>query len=499
MNSLTKFFANSFSKQQKLGKYSFSFVKPPRNTSFKKLQESDINYFRSFLDSHSILTDKESITPFNQDWNKIFHGETQLVLQPKTTEQLAKIMKYCNEQKIAVVPQGGNTGLVGGSVPVHDEIVVSLNKMNKVLSFDQNTQVVTVEAGCILEALNDYLKPFNCEVPVDLAAKGSCQIGGNIATHAGGIRLIKYGPLKAHVLGLEIVTPTGQILDLTNTMRKDNTGFDLKQLFIGSEGTLGIITKANVAAFKQDKLNNLILVQCKDFNQALQVRNEAKSFLGKDISALEYLDGITLDIVLNNSRGKTYNPFTNMQDNDKKAYILIEISCNYNIEEVVERLFNRLEELGIYEDMVSSQSEEQYKMLWHLRDGVAEAVVHIGSNVAYDISCDPKYFGEITNIMRERCKQIAETTSCGHIGDGNLHLMFAAHNEECVKKMEEEHEKFLYDWVKSVGGSISAEHGIGLQKRPYLWEHKNQVALDYMKKLKEVFDPNHILNPYKIV
>lgn len=149
---------------------------------------------------------------------------------------------------------------MGGSVPVHDEIVVSLRKLNRIISFDENTQVVTVEAGCILESINEFLQFYNCEVPVDLAAKGSCHIGGNISTHAGGIRLIKYGPLKAHVLGLEVVTPTGEILNLQNKMRKDNTGFDLKQLFIGSEGTLGIITKANIAAFKLDALKNLLLV-----------------------------------------------------------------------------------------------------------------------------------------------------------------------------------------------------------------------------------------------
>lgn len=177
---------------------------------------------------------------------------------------------------------------------------------------------------------------------------------------------------------------------------------------------------------------------------------------------MEYLDGITLDVVLKNSRGSTFCPFNNMEGNEKKSYILVEISCNHNIEELVERLFDKFEEVGVYEDMVQAESEEQYNKIWHLRDGVAESVVHIGSNCAYDISCDPAHFGMITEIMRERCKDIAVTTSCGHIGDGNLHLMFAAYNEECVTRMEKEHERYLYEWVESVGGSISAEHGIGL-------------------------------------
>ncbi|EGR29836.1 hypothetical protein IMG5_147650 [Ichthyophthirius multifiliis] len=436
---------------------------------------------------------------FNVDWNKNFKGETPLVLLPKTTEQISQIMKYCNEQKIAVVPQGGNTGLVGGSVSVHDEICISLSKMNQIINFDEQNSTLSVESGCILEQLNNFLKPHNYEISIDLAAKGSCQIGGLLSTHAGGIRLIKYGPLRGHILGLEVVLANGEILNLRNCNRKDNTGIDLKQLFVGSEGILGIITKADINICKVDQLKSLLVIKCENFNDVLTVKQQAKQILGKDLAALEYLDQITYDIVLKDSCGRIQDPFQN-NNSFNNHYILVEIQCNHDIQYLSQLFFDSLISQNFnIDNIVMSQNETQYQQLWSIRENVAEAAAHLGTLVAYDISVNPDKFHYISKLMRDRCQNIAITTSCGHIGDGNLHLMFAAFDQKCVEVLEKEHEMFLYNWVKENNGSISAEHGIGLQKKNYLNIYKDSIQMDYMRQLKQIFDPNFIINPYKII
>ncbi|KAJ2535163.1 D-lactate ferricytochrome c oxidoreductase, partial [Coemansia sp. RSA 1933] len=230
------------------------YHKPARNEGFKKLGAEDMAHFRRVLPAETILAtaavggsaDAAELEGFNADWLNKYSGSAQVVLRPKTTEQVSAILKYCNEQRIAVVPQGGNTGLVGGSVPVYDEVVVSLRNMNKVRKYDAVSGIVVCDAGCVLEELDNYVGERGHMMPLDLGAKGSCHIGGNVATNAGGIRLLRYGSMHGSVLGMEVVLADGTVLDNLTTLRKDNTGYDLKQLFIGSEGTLGIITAVSV-------------------------------------------------------------------------------------------------------------------------------------------------------------------------------------------------------------------------------------------------------------
>lgn len=216
---------------------------PERSQAYAQVEERDVVYFRGLLGAAGVITDSDDLVPYNTDWMKKYHGQSRLALRPKTTEQVARIMEYCNERSLAVVPQGGNTGLVGGSIPLFDEIVLSLSSMDKVISFDDHSGVVVCEAGCILQNLESFVNELGYMVPLDLGAKGTCQIGGNVATNAGGLRLVRYGSLKGSVLGLEAVLADGTVLDTLNTLRKDNTGFDVKQLLIGSEGSLAVITK----------------------------------------------------------------------------------------------------------------------------------------------------------------------------------------------------------------------------------------------------------------
>jgi len=229
-----------------------------RNPNFNELSPSDIKFFQSILSSNEIIIDngnnQDDLLPYNIDWMKKYRGKSRLVAKPKTTEQIAKLVKYCNENKLAIVPQGGNTGLVGGGVPLFDEIIISTNNLNKIRDFDHISGTLVCDAGCILEVLDNYLAERGYMVPLDLGAKGSCHIGGNVATNAGGLRLLRYGSLHGNVLGLEVVLPDGTILENLSTLRKDNTGYDLKQLFIGSEGTLGIITGVSILTPRRPKV-----------------------------------------------------------------------------------------------------------------------------------------------------------------------------------------------------------------------------------------------------
>jgi FAD/FMN-containing dehydrogenase len=262
-----------------------------------------VKYFQELLGSESAVVDgvtkdaTEDIEPFNSDWMRKYRGHTKLVLKPQTKEEVSKILKYCNENMLAVVPQGGNTGLVGGSVPVFDEIVINLQKMNQIRSFDDVSGVLVADAGVILEVADNFLAEHNHIFPLDLGAKGSCQIGGNVATNAGGLRLLRYGSLHGNVLGIEAVLPDGRIIEDLSKLRKNNTGYDLKQLFIGGEGTIGIITGISILCPQRSPAVNVAYFALESYEQVQKAFKEAKGQLSEILSAFELMDGRTQRIV----------------------------------------------------------------------------------------------------------------------------------------------------------------------------------------------------------
>ena len=274
-------------------KFSYS---PNRLNKFSSLTDSHLEYFRSILPGNGVVT--EDLSPYNTDWIGIYKGNSSLTLAPKNTTQVSEILKYCNENSLAVVPQSGNTGLVGGSVPVHDEIVLSLKKMDDIQNFDPATGVVITQSGVILENLRNYAEERGYTVPLDLGARGSCLIGGNVATNAGGVNYIRYGSLHGSVVGLEVVLPNGDILDCTQAMRKDNTGYDLKQIFIGSEGTLGVISKVSLALAPSPRHRQLALLALPNFDSVLQLFRSARSQLNEILSAFELIDEVGYELVL---------------------------------------------------------------------------------------------------------------------------------------------------------------------------------------------------------
>ncbi|KAH9514186.1 D-2-hydroxyglutarate dehydrogenase, mitochondrial [Bulinus truncatus] len=463
-----------------------------RRGSFAVLSNEDISYFKNILQER-VVTDESELLAYNTDWLKTVRGSSKIVLRPKRTQEVSAILKYCYDRNLAVNPQGGNTGLVGGSVPVFDEVIVSTQLMNQIISLDYVSGILVCQAGCILETLDQYLQDYDLTMPLDLGAKGSCHIGGNLSTNAGGIRLLRYGSLHGSVLGLEVVLPNGDIVDSLTTLRKDNTGYDLKQLFIGAEGTLGIITGVSILCPQRPKAVSVALLGCKTFPSVLQVFKSCKSYLGEILSAFEFMDAQSMTLVKENL--KLSSPL-----NDYPFYILIECSGSngQHDEEKLMNLLNAVLEKEEALDGCVSTDSAKIKNIWSLRERCAEALLHDGYCYKYDVSLPLPAFYQLVIDMRERLGTNAtRVVAYGHVGDGNLHLNVTSreYNQTTMDLIE----PFIYEWVARHRGSISAEHGLGFKKRDYIHHSKTTSAVSLMAAVKRTIDPKGIMNPYKVL
>ncbi|XP_064382406.1 D-2-hydroxyglutarate dehydrogenase, mitochondrial-like [Halichondria panicea] len=458
---------------------------------YAKVSELDLQEFTSILGSEGVITDPHDVGPYNVDWLRIVRGQSSVVLRPRTTDQISKILSHCNQRRLAVVPQGGNTGLVGGSNPVFDEIVLSTSLMNQIISLDETAGILVCQSGCVLEQLDGMLAEKGLMMPLDLGAKGSCQIGGNVSTNAGGLRLLRYGSLRGNVLGVEAVLADGTVMDCLSTMRKDNTGYDLKQLFVGGEGTLGVITALSILTPPKPRSINVAYMGCNDFEQVKRVYTTAKRMLGEVLSAVEFLDSHCQRVVEQHCH--LPNPIS-----PSPFYALVETSGS-NDEHDKEKLNSFLEYImdeGIIQDGTMATDLTKVKGLWEQRERIAEASVREGVAYAYDVSLPLSVYYDLVEVVRERVKHVAKCTiGFGHIGDGNLHFEIIAdsHSTDLLNLIE----PFVFDWTASHKGSISAEHGLGFKKAQYIYHSKSSVAVDFMKNIKKLFDSNNILNPYK--
>lgn len=460
-----------------------------------------MQYFKQLLGASSavidgVTTDATSdLEPFNSDWMRKYKGQTQLVLKPQTTEEVSQVLKYCNDNMLAVVPQGGNTGLVGGSVPVFDEIVLSTSRMSKIRFFDEVSGTLIVEAGCILEAADQFLAEKGYIFPLDLGAKGSCQIGGNVATNAGGLRLLRYGSLHGTVLGIEAVLPDGTIFRGLDTLRKNNTGYDLKQLFIGSEGTLGIITAVSIICPQRPKAFNVAICGVESFDKAQRAFSEAKSQLSEILSAFELMDSTSQEMV------RAVTKKTHPLKSNHAFYCLIETSGS-NSEHDQEKLLAFLESAmsdGIISDeSVLAQDETQMKFLWSWREGIPECIGHWGGVYKYDVSIPLSDLYQLVEDTKERLVAagmvgdeekypVVDVVGYGHMGDSNLHLNVATRRYD--KDVERSLEPFVYEWIAGRNGSISAEHGLGLAKKAFIGYSRSEPMVRLMKRTKDFYDP----------
>ena len=473
-----------------------------RSPQYAQLTADDIAHFRSILASPdtAVITDTDELAAVSIDWMKKYRGNAALLLRPASTAEVAAILHYCNERSLAVVPQGGNTGLVGGGVPLFDEIVLSLARLNRIVAMDEVSGIVTVQAGCILEQLSNYLDPLGYIVPLDLGAKGTCHIGGNIATNAGGLRLVRYGSLHGSVLGLEVVTAEGRIVDMQSTLRKDNTGYDLKQLFVGSEGTLGVITTANILTPRKPTSVHVAFLALHSFQAVLDVMVAARTQLSDIVSAIEFLDRPSMELVLKHIPGSR-DPLTTPHP----FYMLIETSGT-RAEHDADKLNTFLEAAmaeSQVDDGVVAQDDTQMKALWVLREHITDALGKQGTVYKYDISVPVHQFYEFVDHMRQRLTAVSGrlrlgVVGYGHLGDSNLHLN--VWNEgDWDRELFELIEPWLFERVKAARGSVSAEHGLGQTKAKYIGYSKSEEAVELMRAMKRMMDPKGILNPYKML
>ncbi|XP_059640706.1 D-2-hydroxyglutarate dehydrogenase, mitochondrial isoform X2 [Cornus florida] len=375
-------------------------TKNQRNPLFSTINSDDISHFEKILGEKNVIRDEERLLAANMDWMRKYEGSSKLLLQPRSTEEVSEIIKYCNSRCLAVVPQGGNTGLVGGSVPVFDEVIINMGSMNNVISFDKVSGVLVCEAGCILENLVSFLDNQGFIMPLDLGAKGSCQIGGNVSTNAGGLRLVRYGSLHGNVLGIEAVLANGTVLDMLGTLRKDNTGYDLKHLFIGSEGSLGIVTKVSILTPPKMSSVHLAFLACKDYISCQNLLLEAKRKLGEILSAFEFLDSHSMDLVLHHLDG-VRNPLPPSMHN---FYVLIETTGSDEAfdKEKLEAFLLRSMESGLISDGVLAQDINQASSFWHIREGIPEALMKAGAVYKYDLSIPVEKMYDIVEEMRVR-------------------------------------------------------------------------------------------------
>lgn len=480
-----------------------------RDARFAHLSAHHIEYFRSALGSSDVLDGSipgtsSDLAGFNEDWMGKYRGNSQLVLKPRDVVQVSQILAYCNANNLAVVPQGGNTGLVGGSVPVFDEIIVSLSQMKRIRDFNQVSGVLTVDAGVILEAADSYLAERQHIFPLDLGAKGSCQIGGNVSTNAGGLRLLRYGSLHGNVVGIEAVLPNGTILNDLSGLRKNNTGYDLKHLFIGGEGTLGIVTGVSLVCPSKPKAVNVAFFGLPTYEHVQSAYKEAKLRLGEVLSAFEMMDNHSQDYVHKASQSR--RPL----DAEYPFYCLVETSGSdaHHDYEKLEGFLEQVMSQGFVADGVVAQDASQIKALWGWREGIAEAISKAGGSYKYDLSIPHKDLYQIVEDTKAELAAhgllgpsddfpVEKVLGYGHMGDMNIHLNVVV--RRYTEAVERCLEPWIYAWTQQHAGSISAEHGLGLAKRPYVGYSKDAGMLDVMAQVKNLFDPKGIMNPYKFI
>ncbi|CAO3645906.1 unnamed protein product [Cunninghamella echinulata] len=377
--------------------------------------------------------------------------------------------------------------------------------MNKIRSFDSLSGIAVVDAGVILESLNEYLENEGYTVPLDLGAKGSCQLGGNVSTNAGGLRLLRFGNLHGNVLGLEVVLPDGTVLDGLSTLRKDNTGYDLKQLFIGAEGTLGLVTGVSFLTPKKATSTNVALLALDSFEQVQQAFVSAKSHLGEILSAFEFWDRESVGVV---KKAMIQEPFP--IGHDTKFYALLETQGSRQDHDMnkLEQYLEQLMDKEIIQDGVLAQDEKQFKSLWQWREKIPESLTKLGTAMTYDFSMAVPllykmvedatlHFGQKGLVGDKDDHLYANIVGFGHMGDGNLHIMTNVNGVD--EKGQEMFDDFVFNWAIKHKGSISAEHGIGIHKVNYMQKYKSKNELKLMHAIKQTIDPHHIMNPYKVL
>ncbi len=453
-----------------------------------------------------LITDARDMEPYVVDWRGLIRGTTPAVVRPADTQQVAAVVKICAEARVPIVPQGGNTGMCGASVPHADgrEIVLSLARMNRILEVDALNNTATVEAGCVLANVQQAAAETDRLFPLSLGAEGSCQIGGNLSTNAGGVNVLRYGNTRDLVLGLEVVLPDGRIWNGLRSLRKDNTGYDLKHLFIGAEGTLGIITAAVLKLFPRPKSTATAWTAVPHPEAALELLSLLRQHCGDRVAAFELISRNCLDLVLRHIPG-TRDPLSATHD----WYVLTDLSDSREgnvLRDELEQALAAAMERELLTDAVIAENQTQAQALWRLREAIPEAAraetgMLYRHDIAVAVSRVPAFISEAQSALERRFPGV-NVICFGHLGDGNLHYnayVAGRNRNDAAARDAHDVTEVVYDIVQRYQGSFSAEHGIGLFKVDDLQRYKSVVEIELMRTLKRALDPHNLMNPGKVL
>ncbi len=460
-----------------------------------------IDQLKAIVGPGAWKTDPTELQPHLTEWRGLVFGKTPILVAPKSTDEVSEVVRACAAAGVAIVPQGGNTGLCAGAVPDDsgEQVLMSMARLNRIRDVDPFNFSMAVEAGCVLADLQAAARAVDRYFPLSLGAEGSCQIGGNLATNAGGVNVIRYGTARALVLGLEVVLADGTVLDGMRSLRKDTAGYDLKQLFVGSEGTLGIITAATLRLFPDPGETATALLALSESGDAVRLLANLRATLADRIEAFELVSGRIFDLV------ETYIPGAKLPfDETYPWYVLIETATGGD-PELLENALTIAADEALILDAVIAKNTAEADNLWRLRHSIAEAERHDGTGLKHDISIPIGNMQEFLargEALLARLMPEANLLVFGHVGDGNLH-----YNVTLPREMTPDAERdagalitgAIYDLVADMSGSFSAEHGVGRSKRSYLEKYRGGAEIDLMRRLKKALDPQDILNPGKVI
>jgi FAD/FMN-containing dehydrogenase len=458
--------------------------------------------FAAIVGEKYALTDPQAQTPYVVEMRDLYRGHTPMVLRPASVAEVSQILKLANETSTPIVPQGGNTGLVGGQIAFNNEIVLSLTRLDHIREVDPGSNTLTCEAGVTLQRAREAAAAVDRLYPQLLPSEGSCTIGGNLSTNAGGTAALAYGVARSHVLGVEVVLADGRILDNLNKLKKDNTGYDLKNLFVGAEGTLGVITAAVLRLVPRPRAIETAFVGLPSAQAALALLAIANERAAGGVTSFELMTRLGIEMVLRHAAGS--------RDPLQKPYpwyVLVELSSQSKTgsRELLEEILTEGLNGGLVLDAAIADSLEQAKLFWRLREMFGEVQRHEGGSIKHDVSVPvaavPDFIAEANAAVAALLPE-ARPVPFGHLGDGNIHYNVSqpvgADRAEFLARWNEVNAA-VFAVVKKFGGSISAEHGVGVMKRDLLPSVKDPVALDLMRKIKNLLDPNNILNPGKVL
>jgi FAD/FMN-containing dehydrogenase len=460
---------------------------------------------RAIVGAAHVLEAEADMDPFLSDWRGRYHGRARAVVLPRDTAEVAAVVAACAQAGVAMVPQGGNTGLCGGATPLGDgaAVVISLARMNRVRAVDPDNDTLTVEAGCTLAAVQEAAQAAGRMFPLSLASEGSCRIGGNLSTNAGGVQVLRYGNTRDLVLGLEVVLPDGRVWDGLRGLRKDNTGYDLKQLFIGAEGTLGIVTAAVLKLFPAIRSRATAWVAVPDPRAAVRLLGMLRAACGDRVSAFEIVGRTALGLVLRHIPGAR-DPLAGAP----AWTVLVELSdpaVDAPLDDQLQAVLGEAFAQGLAGDAALAASGAQAQALWALREDISEAQRIEGVSIKHDVSVPvsriPDFLERAGEALAARWPDV-RVVAFGHIGDGNLHYNLSksvADDNAAFVARTPEVNRIVHDLVCELGGSISAEHGLGQLKREEVLRYKPALEMELMRRVKQAFDPAGLMNPGKVL